>query len=66
MKKRILDICGEINIPLVEKNIKIRDIAEYDFVFITNSLMNVMKVTQIEDIFYEISNDLFDKIVACI
>ena len=49
-----------------KKNIKIRDIAEYDFVFVTNSLMNVMKVTQIEDIFYEISNDLFDKIVACI
>ncbi len=66
MKKRILDICGEMNIPLVEKNIKIRDIADYDFVFVTNSLMNVMKVTQIEDIFYETSNDLFDKIVACI
>ena len=66
MKKRILDICGEMNIPLVEKNIKVRDIADYDFVFVTNSLMNVMKVTQIEDIFYETSNDLFDKIVACI
>lgn len=66
MKKRILDICGEMNIPLVEKNIKIRDIADYDFVFVTNSLMNVMKVTQIEDIFYETSNDLFDKIVAYI
>ena len=64
MKKRILDICGEMNIPLVEKNIKVRDIADYDFVFVTNSLMNVMKVTQIEDIFYETSNDLFDKIVA--
>ena len=55
-----------MNIPLVEKNIKVRDIADYDFVFVTNSLMNVMKVTQIEDIFYETSNDLFDKIVACI
>ena len=66
MKKRILDICGEINIQLIEKNIKIRDIGDYDFVFVTNSLMNAIKVTQIVDIFYEESNELFDKIVTCI
>ena len=66
MKKRIFGICSEINIPLIEKNIKISEILDYDFVFVTNSLMKIMKVTQIEDVFYESSNVLFDKIASFI
>ena len=66
MKKRIFSICREISIPLIEKNINISEILDYDFVFISNSLMNVMKVTQIEDTFYNSSNVLFDKIASCI
>lgn len=66
MKKRILDICEELNIELIEKNIGIKDIEEYDFSFVTNSLMKAMKVTQIEQKVYNSSNELFDKIVVCI
>ncbi|SCG96697.1 MULTISPECIES: aminotransferase class IV [unclassified Romboutsia] len=66
MKKRILDICEELNIELIEKNIRIKDIEEYDFAFITNSLMKAIKVTQIEQKVYNSSNELFDKIVVCI
>ena len=63
MKKRIIDVCSELNIKLIEKNININDIKEYDFAFVTNSLMKVMKVTKIEDIVYSSTNKIFDKIV---
>ena len=63
MKKRIIDVCSELNIKLIEKNININDIKEYDFAFVTNSLMKVMKVTKIEDIVYSSTNKIFDEIV---
>ncbi|RDY24638.1 aminodeoxychorismate lyase [Romboutsia maritimum] len=66
MKKRILDICGELNIKLIQKKIQIFEIKDFDFVFVTNSLMRVMKVTQIETKKYDDSNEIFDKILTCI
>ena len=66
VKKRIMDICSELNIQLIEKNINIEDIRNFDFAFVTNSLMNAVKVTQIEDIYFEPSNEVFEKIIACI
>lgn len=66
VKKRIMDICVELNIELIEKNINIEDIKNYDFVFVTNSLMRAVKVTQIENIFFKPSNEVFEKIIACI
>ena len=61
-----MDICVELNIELIEKNINIEDIKNYDFVFVTNSLMSAIKVTQIENIFFKPSNEVFKKIIACI
>lgn len=61
-----MDICVELNIELIEKNINIEDIKNYDFVFVTNSLMSAVKVTQIENIFFKPSNEVFEKIIACI
>ncbi|MGL5693449.1 MAG: aminotransferase class IV, partial [Peptostreptococcaceae bacterium] len=66
MKKRILDICDELNIEIIEKNIKLSEIKNYDFVFVTNSLMKAMRITQIGEIFYSNKNELFDKILLCI
>lgn len=63
-KKRIKDICGELNIELIEKKINITEIHYYDFVFISNSLMGIMKITQIEDIVYKKENEIFKKILA--
>ena len=35
----------------------------FDFVFISNSLMKVMKVSQINKIVYPVSNEIFNKII---
>ncbi len=66
VKKRIMDICSELGIKLIEKEINIEDIRNFDFAFVTNSLMGAVKVTQIEDIYFESSNEVFEKIIACI
>ena len=66
VKKRIIDICSELGIKLIEKEINIEDIRNFDFAFVTNSLMSAVKVTQIEDIYFESSNEVFEKIIACI
>lgn len=64
MKKRIKDICGELDIELIEKKINITEINSYDFVFVSNSLMGIMKVTQIENIIYKKENEALKKILA--
>ncbi|MEF9991395.1 MAG: aminotransferase class IV [Romboutsia sp.] len=66
MRKRIMDICEEVDIEIIEKKITISEIKNFEFVFVTNSLMKVMKVTNIENIFYNDKNELFDKILAYI
>lgn len=65
MKKRIKDICGELDIELIEKRINVSEINSFNFVFITNSLMGIMKVTQIENIIYDKENMLYNEILAC-
>lgn len=62
VKRRIIEICGELNIQLVETNINIDEIKEFDFVFITNSIIEMMKVIEIEGIKFNNRNELFDKI----
>lgn len=64
MKKRIMDICVELDIEIIEKKITISEISNFNFTFITNSLMEIMKVTQIENRIYNKENETFSKILA--
>lgn len=62
MKTKILNICNEISIEVVECHIKRDKLKEFDFVFITNSLMEIMKVTEIDGILYNEKNVVLNKI----
>ena len=64
MKKRILEICKKLNIEVVETEIRLQDIKNYDFAFISNSLMKAIKVTKIDDVIYNSYNEIFDKIIS--
>ena len=64
MKKRILEICKKLNIEVVETEIRLQDIQNYDFAFISNSLMKAIKVTKIDDVIYNSYNEIFDKIIS--
>ncbi len=59
-KRRIEKICIELNIKIIKSNISINEINDFDFVFVSNALMGVMKVTQIESIMYDKYNYLFE------
>lgn len=66
MKRRIFDACKDFNIEVMETEIKLENIKDYDFAFVSNSLMKAIKVTQIDDVIYDLSNEIFDKIISCI
>lgn len=66
MKSKILDICKNLNIEVVEGEIKLQNIHNYDFAFISNSLMKVMKISQIDEITYPSNNEVFEKIISCV
>ena len=63
MKKRIEDICVELNIEVIKKEIYIDEINDFEFSFITNSLMGAIKVKSIENTEYDNNNVLFKKIL---
>ncbi|MGL5312859.1 MAG: aminotransferase class IV [Peptostreptococcaceae bacterium] len=65
-KKRILEVCEELNILVEETEIKVDEIDKFDFVFISNSLMGIMKVVQIENVIYDNKNVLYEKIVQAL
>lgn len=63
MRSKIIAKCNDLEIDLIEKKINISEIKDFDFVFLSNSLMKIMKVTQIEEIVYDKENEIFDKII---
>lgn len=66
IKKRIIKICDELHIELVENEINISEISSFDFVFVTNSLMGAMKVTEIDKTEFSKENVVFNKIIECL
>ncbi|WP_434799462.1 aminotransferase class IV [Terrisporobacter vanillatitrophus] len=66
MKRKILDICKKISIEVIEGEIKLEDINNFDFAFISNSLMKAMKISQIDKIAYPSNNEVFEKIISYI
>lgn len=64
MKKNIENICIEENIELVKKEIHIDEIDDFEFSFITNSLIGAMKVKSIDNKEYSNKNVLFEKILS--
>ena len=52
------------HIEVIEREISLKEIEDFDFVFISNSLMKVMKVSQINEIVYPASNEIFEKIIS--
>lgn len=66
MKRKILDICKNLNIEVIEGEIKLEDIKNFDFAFISNSLMKAMRISQIDKIAYPSNNEVFKRIISYI
>jgi 4-amino-4-deoxychorismate lyase len=63
MRTCVIDICKTLDIICIEDDIKISDLDKFDFCFITNSLMELMKVKSIDYVIYEDTNKTFEKIL---
>ena len=64
MKKRIEHICDELSIEVIKKEIHLDEINDFEFSFVTNSLMGAMKVKLIDNTKYNDENVLFKKIIG--
>lgn len=62
MKKRIIDLSVELEVNIEECDIKITDIDKFDFCFLSNSLMGIMKVRQINKIEFNSFDETFNKL----
>lgn len=49
MRSNVIDLCHELQIPIEIQSLKLEDIAKANGVFLTNSLMSIQSVCQIEN-----------------
>lgn len=62
IREKIINICKINNINLIETIINIDTIKEFDFCFISNSLVDIIKVNKIDDVFFNKESKLFNKL----
>ncbi|WP_069650286.1 aminotransferase class IV [Caloranaerobacter ferrireducens] len=62
MRREIIETAKSIGIKVHECTIDVQDLDKFDFAFITNSLLDVLKVRGIEDIMYDKNNEVFHKL----
>jgi 4-amino-4-deoxychorismate lyase len=62
IRAKVISICKKTDIELIEKIIKLDEIKNFEFCFITNSLMDLMMVTRINNINYKKESNIFRKI----
>lgn len=60
MKNKVEDICNRLDIKIKKQDIKLSQIKNFDTSFITNSLMGIMPVSNINGYEYEKNNNLID------
>ena len=61
-RKYIFAICNELDINLIEKDISIDNLKEYNTVFITGTSAKVLPVKRINDISYNVDNKILKRI----
>ncbi len=61
-RKYIYIICNELNINIIEKDISINSLKEYNTVFITGTSVKVLPVRRINDISYNVNNNALCRI----
>ena len=62
-RMKIMEVCNEFNIEVIEKNISEIDLDKYDGVFMTGTSVNVLPITTIDSRKYDsVNNDIIRKI----
>ncbi|PRX28897.1 4-amino-4-deoxychorismate lyase [Orenia metallireducens] len=64
IRAKVIETAKKLDIEVKQEKININEIVDFDFAFLTNSLMDLMKVRNIEEIEYDKQNSLFDSLVS--
>ncbi|UCH13498.1 MAG: aminotransferase class IV [Bacteroidales bacterium] len=62
-RKYVLDICNELNIRLIEKDISINDLTRYETIFISGTSAKILPVRKINNISYNVNNRLIKQVI---
>ncbi|SHK07314.1 aminotransferase class IV [Tepidibacter formicigenes] len=60
IRSEVINILNSLSVDVLEEEIDLKEISKFEFCFITNSLMDLMRVNCIENINYNKENDLFN------
>jgi len=62
-RKYVFQICNKLNIRLIEKDISINDLRNYNSVFLSGTSAKILPVKGINDIFFKVNNKLLLQII---
>lgn len=62
IRQKIFEICKELDIKISQKSIPKTKIGDFNFAFLTNSLLDMIKISNIESCYFEKQNEIFEKI----
>jgi branched-chain amino acid aminotransferase len=62
-RKYVLQICNRLNIRLIEKDISINNLRNYDSVFLSGTSAKILPVKGINDVFFKVNNKLLKQII---
>ena len=61
-RKHIMQLCAENEIPVLEKTVHQNDLVTMEAVFITGTSRRVLPVSRIDDLAFDVSNELIRKL----
>lgn len=63
-RQKVIEIANSIDVEVVEKDIRLDDISDYESAFLTSTSMIVLPILSIEDIKFSVKNDIVEKIYS--
>jgi len=61
-RKKVLEVCARLEIPIQYKNIRVQDLGIYDSCFLTGTARKIVPIRKIEEIEFDAKNLLVQKI----
>lgn len=61
-RKKVMEVCTRLNIPIQYKNINVEDLESYDSCFLTGTARKIVPIKEIEDIKFDAENSFVQRI----
>lgn len=64
VRKKVIDICGEMGVPVIYMPIESGKISEYDAAFITSTPARVLPISEVGEVKYDVDNEVMRQIMV--